>query len=187
MRTFRYIILIAVCSQLSGCFVYQNVLTWEEPNKSSGQQVSISAVTKVEFQLDKSQKFVTLPFLFLNYSQKKNNYTPKLHVISPIDSGQAIVYFHFDVLNSKNSIFFSDSVTDTFQLAVLNLGKHNDHRAISTDLGREYKKGNLNILDKDIRVNYVVHILNQDSTTKVIEQQNILLSKRRIRRFGSFF
>jgi ribosomal protein S1 len=179
---------MVMCSQLSGCFVYQNVLSWEEPDISKKQQLAKSSLfTKVEFQLDRSQKFITLPFLFLNYSQRKNNYTPRLKVISPIDSGQAIVYFHFEVLNSENSVFFSDSVLDTFQLSALNFDEHDDYMAISTDLGREYKKVNLNILGNDMKVNYEVHLLNKDSTTKIIEHQNILLSKKRIRRFGSFF
>ena len=179
MKLYVFVLSILSLIMLNGCLIYQNTISWEQqPNKTNE-----NSDLKAQFELSQSQRFLTFPFLFINYSKKKELYAPILH-LTTIDSAKSLIEFRFVIDDTNGNRVFSDSIDYTI---VLN--KVLDYKALSFDFKREYSiKG---LTEREIgdtmKIDFELTLLYSNGSKEKFYFKQKKLVKTRMKKLSSYF
>jgi len=168
-----------IMTTISGCFVYQDTTSWkQEPSKST----DYSHLT-VSFELGQPQRLLVFPFLFVNYNQKKEIYSPVLK-ITTTDNANNLIGFKFFIYDSIGRKVLTDSIGVSTQL-----NKVLDYKALIWDFKKEYIVKGLQekSIGEKMTIDFEFTLSYPDGSDQYFNFKRKELIKSRKKKFDSFF
>lgn len=167
---------------LQSCFVYDNTISWEDASNIRSNN-SDKPSFNMSLDLQSSNRFIYLPFVFCEIHKKKPFYSPEISMTSRDQSIIKFFDFKLDILTLDGNYIFKKHYSDTVILNVFNDNKYNAQLySYKVDYIPEIKEGMDTVL-----FNFSIKTVNNEGIINTIEKKNIKYARTHYKKFGSFF